>query len=107
MADQLLVNPMVCRLPEVTPCKLTSMQLNSSLMQVEVKCFSDEDAETTDLYAGLGQYLVYRSLLNEADLYLNVPVTAYESVFRPAVSENRIKMIVVDLDKEVFAEWLG
>jgi hypothetical protein len=85
-----------------------------SLLFVEVKCFANRGDETTDLYIALGQYLVYRSLLKQkniqADLYLAVPITAYESVFkrmgRAAVSENRIKMIVVDLEGEVITQWL-
>jgi hypothetical protein len=84
------------------------------LVIVEVKCFPDQAAETTDLYIALGQYLVYRGLLNErqveADLYLAVPTFAYESVFKrmgmAAVRENRVKMIVIDLDREVITQWL-
>lgn len=85
-----------------------------SVLLIEVKCFADQEDETTDLYIGLGQYLVYRSLLRQnniqADLFLAVPVHAYESVFKrmgmSAVRENGIRMVVVDLENEVIVQWL-
>jgi hypothetical protein len=49
------------------------------ILLVEVKCFSDESAATTDLYVALGQYIVYRSLLVQqkvsAELHLAVDLS--------------------------------
>jgi hypothetical protein len=55
------------------------------MVVVEVKCFPESSAETTDLYTSIGQYLIYRAWLRQnsvnADLYLAVPVHAYERVY--------------------------
>lgn len=82
---------------------------------VEVKCFGDERSELNDLYTAIGQYIVYRNLLRQRnitdDLYLAIPLHAYEGVFRqvatPIMDEIQLKMIVVNLDKEEIEQWLG
>jgi hypothetical protein len=38
---------------------------DKAILLVEIRCFSDESAATTDLYIALGQYIVYRSLLRQ------------------------------------------
>ena len=47
------------------------------ILLVEVKCFANPGEQTSDLYMGIGQYLVYRSMLlelrNPTALYLCVP----------------------------------
>ena len=88
---------------------------NQTIMVVEIKCFEDSAIETTELYGAIGQYLVYRSLLREHDvqvpLYLAVPRHAYEGVInRMALSvmtQNDVKMIVVDLEREAVIQWLS
>jgi hypothetical protein len=85
-----------------------------TILLVEVKCFPETSAETSELYTAIGQYLVYRDLLKERgiefDLYLAVPIEAYQDVFaRIAIStitENQIKMVIVDMDREVIIQWL-
>jgi hypothetical protein len=85
-----------------------------SVMVVEVKCFDDPDTATTDLYTAIGQYLVYRALLEQKQvaipLYLAVPEEAYQGIFRrmamPVIQQNRIKILVVQLSDEVIAQWL-
>jgi hypothetical protein len=80
---------------------------------VEVKCFPESSAETTELYTSIGQYLVYWAWLVQkhvdADLYLAVPIHAYERVYNNLASavldELQIKMIVIDLEGEVVVEW--
>jgi hypothetical protein len=84
------------------------------ILLVEVKCFPEASAETSELYTAIGQYLVYRDLLKERgiefDLYLAVPVEAYQDVFArmavSTISENQIKMVIVDMDREVIVQWL-
>jgi hypothetical protein len=83
------------------------------IVLIEVKCFSDTKAETVDLYHALGQYLIYRSLLKqqnlELELFLAVPNHAYRSVFArmgmPSIEENDVKIIVVDIEREEILEW--
>jgi XisH protein len=74
---------------------------------VEAKCFAEGSAETNEMYTAIGQYLVYRSWLKPKgladNLYLAIPKSAYDGIFSrmgmAAVTENAIKMIVVDLEK--------
>jgi hypothetical protein len=61
----------------------------------------------------LGQYFIYRSLLKqqnlELELFLAVPNHAYRSVFArmgmPSIEENDVKIIVVDIEREEILEW--
>lgn len=84
---------------------------DSRIIIVEVKCFNDN--QLNDLYIAVGQYLIYRSLLrakNISDpLYLAIPQDIYESLFKEigmfVVEETQIKLIVVDIDREVIVKW--
>ncbi|MBI5667233.1 MAG: hypothetical protein HZC41_04425 [Chloroflexi bacterium] len=86
-----------------------------NIIVVEAKCFLNMETELNDLYTAIGQYLIYRSLLRQKglmeELYLAVPFHAFSGVFQQlameVVNEIRVKMIVVDLDGEVIAEWLA
>ncbi len=88
---------------------------SSSIMVVEVKCFQDIESETSDLYSAIGQYLIYRNLLERKNLdiplYLAIPIEAYLGVFNrmafPMIVQNHVKMIVVDLEHEVIDQWLN
>jgi hypothetical protein len=59
---------------------------DQEMIVVEIKCFPPGSANTTELYTAIGQYLVYRELLiaNNFDspLYLAVPSSIYETVFK-------------------------
>ena len=78
-----------------------------------IKCFSDPNI-TQEIFGAVGQYLVYRTLLNkvksEAVLYLSVPENIYQKHFtdpiRRALQSNGIKMIIVDLAKEEIVQWI-
>jgi hypothetical protein len=80
---------------------------------VEVKCFPGKNV-TQEVYIALGQYLIYRALLARqaipVPLYLAVPSTAYattfNAVFRRALHDNRIMMVVVDLETETIVQWI-
>ncbi|MDX2075270.1 MAG: element excision factor XisH family protein [bacterium] len=83
------------------------------LLLTEIKCFSQINSMTHDLYSAIGQYLIYRALLqktqNSIPLYLVVPLFAYETIFDNAVmrviSETAINLIVVNLDMEEIVQW--
>ncbi len=69
----------------------------------------------TDYHAALGQFLNYRLALEVSDpardLYLALPVVAYEAFFRRefaqmSVERYQIKQIVYDPIKEVIVQWL-
>ena len=83
------------------------------ILLVEVKCFGDSSEYTRDLYVAIGQYVVYQAMLNElknsTPLYLAIPLTAYndlfDSVIQRAVNDVKIKIIVVDIEREEIAQW--
>jgi XisH protein len=79
---------------------------------VEVKCFLDDPL--VELYMAIGQYMVYRSLLQQSPrrppLYLAIPNYAYHGIFKEiglaVVNDAAMNLIVVDLDKEVVEQWI-
>jgi hypothetical protein len=106
--------PHLLVVPERHPllADLKARRGTDEIIIVEVKCF--EDDELSELYTAIGQYLVYRSLIKQKNprrkLYLAVPSPAYHGIFRQLgmsiVVETGIKMVVVDLDREVIEKWL-
>lgn len=83
----------------------------NEIIIVEVKCFADNQIE--ELYTAIGQYLVYRNLLQRLQIhrqiYLAIPVTAYYGIVDElaieVIREAKIKLIVVDIDNEVIEQW--
>lgn len=81
---------------------------------IEAKCFQDSNAHTTDLYTGLGQYLIYRSLLAKQGaihkLYLAIPLHAWNGIVNrigiDAIHENAIKLLIIDIHHEVIVSWI-
>ena len=81
---------------------------------VEVKCFPASSSDTTELYSAIGQYLVYRDLLQERDigvpLYLALPAQKYRDVVTRLAGRLtqrlNIRMILIDIDREVVEQWL-
>jgi hypothetical protein len=81
---------------------------------IEVKSFIRR-SEVEDLQSALGQYLLYRSLLERTDpgrtLVLAVPRDAFRGVFSSelglaAREDYRISLAVFDPEKEEFIQWL-
>jgi hypothetical protein len=79
----------------------------------EVKCFRDKDSATREVYESIGQYIVYRSMLALENLpiplYLAIPSDAYDEIFDDVllhvIDENRIKLVIVNLETETIAQW--
>jgi hypothetical protein len=92
---------------------LEASNSDGMILIIEVKCFTDTNSATTDLYLAVGQYLVYRSLLREkrieATLFLAIPRSAYDGILQrmgmSTIIDNDVKMIVVDLETEVVHAW--
>jgi hypothetical protein len=85
------------------------------LLIVEVKCFSDEDNYSDELYRAIGQYPVYRTMIElkgvQAKIYVAIPSFIYDRLFRrQVVAETiriaNIKLIVVDIDREENIQWI-
>ena len=87
---------------------------NQQILMVEVKCFPDEDTITTETYTALGQYIVYRGMLealgDTTPLYLAVPEsicqTVFDIVIMKIVRDYQIKIIVVSLEQEKIVQWI-
>lgn len=86
----------------------------ASVLLVEVKCFADSKTTTTDLYTAIGQYLVYRAMLERASvttpLYLAVPDHAYTELFDTVIQEVvntcKIRIVTVNLKTETISQWI-
>jgi hypothetical protein len=84
------------------------------ILLVEVKCFPDRKSTTRDLYTAIGQYLVYRAMLAnvglDIPLYLAVPDDIYGQIFDTvvikAITDNQIKIVVVNLVTETVTRWI-
>lgn len=81
---------------------------------VEVKSFIGRSI-VRDMEQALGQYVLYQSLLTDAEpdrtLYLAVDSEVYESIilrtgFQRAISRNRMHMLVVHMDVEEIFQWI-
>jgi hypothetical protein len=87
---------------------------SETILLAEVKCFSEKESWTTDLYTAIGQYLVYVGLLRKLSvnipLYLVIPETIYNTMFdavvRQIIKQHDIKMIIVNLETEAITQWL-
>jgi hypothetical protein len=80
---------------------------------VEIKCFLDDPLQ--ELYTCIGQYLVYRDMLTRSGrpypLYLAIPNYAYNGIIDEVgagvIRDTKIKLIVVNLDREEIEQWLN
>jgi hypothetical protein len=81
---------------------------------VEVKSFLGRSF-IFELERAIGQYLLYRDILEETDtpfeLYLAVPLGVYRDGFqrdlaKMAVRRNRINLVVFEPDREEIVEWI-
>lgn len=83
---------------------------------VEVKCFPSAGAGgggTQEEYIAVGQYIVYRTLLETLEdstpLYLAVPHTIFEDfddVMRNVIGNYHIKLLVFDAATEEVLQWI-
>ena len=81
---------------------------------VEVKCFPDKDRMTTEIYIALGQYMVYRTMLDQLGisfpLYLAVPgaifTRIFDSTIMAIIQKNQIKLMTVNIDEERIEQWI-
>ncbi len=83
------------------------------IIVVEVKCFQNPAATMHDIYVAIGQYLVYREIMDrlalDEPLYLAIPTEIYgilKSIASNIIAKNQIKMMLVNLNAEVIEQWL-
>lgn len=88
----------------------------TAIIVVEVKCFSQRRSILDEFYHAVGQYLLYRSALDlkgiDSPLYLSVPSAIYASFFsrktvQRVINSAKIKVIVVDIEREEILSWIG
>jgi len=81
---------------------------------VEVKSFLGRSF-INDLEKAVGQYVIYRNILQETvldfDLYLAITQGVYRSYFqRPLaqmiVNRNQVKLLIIDAESEVIVQWI-
>jgi hypothetical protein len=81
---------------------------------IEIKQFRGQ-SQVADLEQAIGQYTLYRLLLNqvdpERDLYLAISEATYSDIFtepigKLAKSQLPLKLIIVDLDKKEVSQWI-
>lgn len=88
--------------------------LQQQRLLAEVKCFPESTNESTELYTALGQYIIYRAMLEElgrdVPLYLSAPETIFRSSFDSialrAIHDNHVKLMIVNLDTESIVQWI-
>ncbi|MBD2679518.1 MULTISPECIES: XisH family protein [Nostoc] len=94
--------------------KLIAAERDNEKIAVEVKSFLEKSSAISEFHTALGQFINYRGALRRRDperiLYLAVPLTTYRTFFqldfpKEMVEENRVKMIVYDVESEVIVEW--
>ncbi len=81
---------------------------------IEIKQFRSQ-SQIADLEQAIGQYILYRLLLNqvdpERDLYLAISEATYSNIFtepigKLAIAQLPLKLIIVDLKKKEISQWI-
>jgi hypothetical protein len=94
--------------------RLIAAEREGEKIAVEVKSFLERSSAISEFHTALGQFINYRGALRrrepERTIYLAVPVTTYKTFFqldfpKEMVEENRIKMIIYDVEQEAIVEW--
>jgi XisH protein len=94
--------------------RLISAEKGTEKIVVEVKSFVGE-SDVKDLEQALGQYILYKQILNEIgenrDLYLAVSRPVFNSVFTVEIGQllinnQIIKLIVFDDKNEEIVQWI-
>ena len=82
---------------------------------VEIKSFTGI-SQATELEKALGQYILYRNILEEREpnrsLYLAIVVDIFQEIFSEPIGDlvikkNQIKLLVVDEEAEVITQWIN
>ena len=94
--------------------RLIAAERNGQQIAVEIKSFLSGASAVSEFHTALGQFLNYRAVLKldspERDLFLAVPLDAYETFFqlpmpKGQIEEFQIKLLVYNPQKEIIALW--
>ncbi len=95
--------------------KLVAAEKGTEKIAVEVKNFVSS-SKIYEFHMALGQFINYRTALRSEDpgriLYLAVPSAIYNDFFnlpftKLVVSENNLKIIIYDIEKEEIIRWIN
>jgi hypothetical protein len=88
---------------------------NEQVIILEVKCFTNPQADLQEFYVAVGQYQFYRAALaaNQSDIavFLAIPQEAYlrlskDNAVNVAIRQVNIMLVVIDLILEEVVEWI-
>ena len=89
-------------------------RVNAILVLIEVKVFDDAASQVENLSDALGQYLVYKAVLDYvgelSPLYLAVPETAYRGILNEilgqlVIERYDVKLLVFNAESEEIVAW--
>jgi hypothetical protein len=91
------------------------LQQGNKQIAIEIKQFRGQ-SQVNDLEQAIGQYSLYRILLNqidpERDLYLAISEATYSDIFNEpigklAIAEIRLKLVIVNLSTKEITQWIS
>ena len=94
--------------------KLISAEKDNQKIAVEIKSFLGT-SQVNDLEKAVGQYIVYRNILEEVEkeriLYLAITQKSFKDIFSEAfgnliLTKNKILLIVIDSQKQEILQWI-
>ncbi|MGK7896696.1 MAG: XisH family protein [Xenococcus sp. (in: cyanobacteria)] len=95
--------------------QLIAAQKGELKIAVEIKSFTGI-SQATELEKALGQYILYRNILEENEperlLYLAIIEDIFKEIFSEpignlVIKKNQIKLLVVDEESEVITQWIN
>ncbi|VXD11285.1 conserved hypothetical protein [Planktothrix serta PCC 8927] len=94
--------------------KLLAAQRQNEKIAVEIKSFAGS-SQVNDLEKAVGQYIVYRNILEEIEtdriLYLAIPKKAFQDIFseplgRLVVRKNQLNLLVFHPQTQEVMQWI-
>ena len=88
---------------------------NEQVIILEVKCFTNPQADLQEFYTAVGQYQFYRAAVaanrSTTPLYLALPFEAYtrlmsDNAVSITLQQGGIKLVVIDVVVEEVVQWL-
>lgn len=93
--------------------KVIAAEKQGQKIAVEIKSFLNP-SKITELYAALGQFIIYRLALQQQEpertLYLAVPISVYNEFFilpfiQSVIQQNQLCLVVYNIEQEVISGW--
>lgn len=95
--------------------KLLAAEKGERKIAVEIKSFV-KISPVRDLEEALGQYILYRNILEETEpsrqIYLGIRQATYREIFSEpignlVVQKNSLRLLVFDSEKEIIVQWIN